>query len=80
MPAGSLPSHKKCTGQEGVGWSVITSMILEYVRDGVGCNYVNDLSMSGMGWGVITSMMLLEYVRDGVMCDNANDTRVRCGS
>ena len=26
-----------------MGWGVLTSMILEYVTDGVGCGNVNDL-------------------------------------
>ena len=54
---------------------MITSMILEYIRDGVGCDNVNAMSTSGMGWGMITSM-ILEYVRDEVGCDNVNYTRV----
>ena len=33
---------QKCTGQEEVGWCVITSMIFEHVRDGVGCDDAND--------------------------------------
>ena len=57
-----------------MGWGVVTSMILEYETDGVGCGNVNDiLSTSQMGWGVVTSM-ILEYVTDGVGCGNVNDT------
>ena len=54
-------------------WGVILSMILEYVRYGVGCDIVNDISVRQVWGGVMTSM-ILEYIKDWVGCDNVNDT------